>query len=112
MRPRTLTLTGNGSGTTNTDPLRVSWRAPGYSLTFGTSGSSTGFTAQFTGTSPDGYASASAWATAATWHNVTDMAAITASASQKIGGPVQGIRLQANGTGTDTGTLNVIAEED
>lgn len=106
MKPRTLSLTGSGAGVTNTDPLRVNWRTDDTSLSFGTSGSTTGFTAQYTMTPPDGYASASAWATAAVWHNST-IAAATADAADFISGPVQGIRLQANATGTDTGTLTV-----
>ena len=108
MRPQTLTLTGSGSGTTNTSPLRVNWRVRATSLSLKTSGSTTGFTAQFTLTPPDDYASGSAWATAATWHNVDDIAAVTANASAGIFGPVQGVRLQANASGTDTGTLEVV----
>lgn len=108
MRPKTITLTGSGSGTTNSDPLRTNWRVPTTSLSLKTSGSTTGFTAQYTLTSPDGYASASAWATAATWQDVTDIDTVTANASAGIFGPVQGVRLQANASGTDTGTLEVV----
>ena len=108
MRPKALTLTGSGSGTTNSAPLRVNWRAETTSLSLKTSGSTTGFSAQYTLTSPDGYASGTAWAAAATWHTVDDISAVTANAAAGIFGPVHGVRLQANASGTDTGTLTVI----
>lgn len=107
MRPQTITQTGSGSGTTNSDPVRVSCRATTTSLSFKTSGSTTGFTAQYTMLAPEGYASASAWATAATWHDVTELSAKTAAAAAAIFAPIQGVRLQANASGTDTGTLIV-----
>lgn len=107
MQPKTITLTGSGAGTTNSDPYRTDWRNSDISLSFNTSGSTTGFTAQYTMTPPDGYASATAWASGATWHNADTINAATAKAAESIVGPVQGVRLQANATGTDTGTLIV-----
>jgi len=107
MRPNTLSLTGDGLTTTNTDPLRMNWRGGTISMALDTDGSTTGFTAQYTLTSPDGYASSTAWGTAALWFN-TSIAAASADAAGSIAVPVQGVRLQANSTGTDTATLTVI----
>lgn len=105
MKPQTISHDGTGSGTSNSSPVRVNWRADETSLSFATDGSTTGFTAQYTMTAPDGYASASAWATGATWHDCVTIAGVTAGASEVLTGPVQGIRLQADANGTDTGTL-------
>ena len=107
MRPKTLTLTGDGEGVTNTAPLRCNWRTSTVSLSLSTDGSTTAFTAQYTMTPPDGYASATAWAAAAQWFDVDDIDAATAAASAAIFAPVQGVRLQASADGTDTGTLVV-----
>lgn len=105
MKPTTIEHTGSGAGTTNSSPVRVNWRTEKISLSFSTDGSTTGFTAQYTMLEPENYASASAWATAATWHSVTEISGATAAASAVIDGPVQGIRLQADANGTDTGSL-------
>jgi hypothetical protein len=110
MGTNTITQTGSGSGTTNSDPVRLNWRRQITSLSFSTSGSTTGFTAQYTLTPPSGYASASAWATGATWHSCEDIAAVTAATSEAIYAPVQGVRLQANASGTDTGTLRILQD--
>lgn len=110
MRPTTLSLTGSGAGVTNTSPVRVNWRAEQTSLSFSTDGSTTGFTVQYTLTPPDGYASASAWASAAVWH-ASSISGATADEAGTIAGSVQGVRLQANASGTDTGSL-IIAQED
>lgn len=106
MKPTTISLTGSGSGVTNTAPVRVNWRADVTGLQIDTDGSTTGFTAQYTLTAPDGYASAAAWAAAAVW---TDgIASTTADAVGTVTGPIQGVRLQADANGTDTGTLTII----
>lgn len=107
MKPTKITLTGNGSGTTNTDPVPLNYRAEVTALSFKTSGSTTGFTVQFTLEPVEGYATAAAWASAATWHN-SSIAAATANAAGSISHPVTGVRLQANGSGTDTGTLVIL----
>lgn len=110
MANLTITLTGSGSGTSNSAPVRTNWRTQITSLSLSTSGSTTGFTAQYTLTPPDGYASASAWGTAAVWHSCDDIAAVTTATSEAIYAPVQGIRLQANSSGTDTGTLQIVQD--
>lgn len=110
MNSTTTTLTGSGAGVTNTDPIRVDWRASTTSLSFATDGSTTGFTVQYTLTKPEDYSSASAWASGATWHD-SSIAAATADEAGNITGSVQGVRLQANATGTDTGTLIVAQSE-
>lgn len=107
MKPQTITLTGSGSGATNSAPVRLNWRADSTSLSFGTDGSTTSFTAQYTMTPPNGYADASAWASGATWHDCVAVSGATAAASESLVGPVQGIRLAADASGTDTGTLIV-----
>lgn len=108
MKPTTITHTGSGSGATNSAPVRVNWRSDVTSLSFATDGSTTGFTGQFTLTPPEDYASASAWASAATWHDCETITGVTAAASERLAGPVQGIRLAADANGTDTGTLIII----
>ncbi len=108
---KTRTLTGSGSGTTNSTPLRTDWRSPRIGLSLNTDGSTTGFTAQFTLDDPTQYADATAWAAGATWHNVTDIAAVTADTEALIVGPTQGVRLQANASGTDTGILTIIVDD-
>lgn len=110
---KTITLTGNGSTTSNSDPYRLNWRDSQTTLVFTTDGSTTGFTVQYTLNIPEDYASASAWASAATWIDVenttlgVDLAGITADAQGTLEAPIQGIRLQADGSGTDTGTLQI-----
>lgn len=108
MKAQTITHTGTGSGTTQSAPLRVNRFASPTSLSFSTSGSTTGFTAQYTLTPPTGYATAAAWAAGATWHDCETIAASTAAASEMIQSPINGIRLQANASGTDVGTLTVL----
>jgi hypothetical protein len=104
MKPISIELTGTGSAA-NSDPVRVNWRADVTTLSFGTDGSTTGFTAQFTMEPPEDHASASAWASAATWHDCETISGVTANASEALIGGIQGVRLQADANGTDTGTL-------
>ena len=106
MKTTTISLTGSGAGVTNTDPVRVNWRADLTALQIDTDGSTTGFTAQYTLTPPDGYASAAAWAAAAVWSE--GIASTTADAVGTVAGPIHGVRLQADANGTDTGALTVI----
>lgn len=112
MRSKQLTLTGSGSGTTNTSPLRLNSRAPGYTFSFNTDGSTTGFSVQVTLTNPEEYASSSAWATAANWKAVDNMSGVTADVDQAVISPVQGVRLQADANGTDIGVLDIIERDD
>jgi len=107
MRPKTITLTGSGSGTTNSNPLRVDWRNSDISLQLITDGSTTGFTAQYTMEPPAAHASLAAWASAATWMSHSELTGVTANDDGGIDKPVQGIRLQADANGTDVGQLIV-----
>ena len=111
MRPQTITHSGSGAGVTNSDPVPVNWRKHDLSLFFTTDGSTTGFTAQYTGTSPEDYASAAAWNAAAVWTNHSTIAGETSAADGNIDFPVRGIRLQADANGTDTGTLIILSGE-
>lgn len=106
MRPQIITLTGSGAGATQSDPVRLNWRAHPTSFGFSTDGSTTAFTAQYTVTPPNGYASATDWGNGATWYD-TAIAAATAAADAGITVPIQGARLIADANGTDTGTLIV-----
>ena len=105
MRPQIITLTGSGSGVTNSLPIRMNWRVSNVSLSLGTDGTTTGFTAQYTMTPPDDYASSSAWGAGAVWHDFGAIDGVTQDAASVVPGPVQGIRLQADANGTDSGTL-------
>ncbi len=108
MRPKSISLTGNGSTVSNSAPVPISWRGHDASLFFTTSGSTTAFTAQYTGTNPEDYASAEAWNAASVWTNHSTVAGETAAADGNIDFPVRGIRLQANASGADTGTLIIL----
>jgi len=110
MRPVIVSLTGSGSGTTDSTPVVMDWRIDPFnvSLFFVDGGSTTGFTVQYTGDDPTSYASATSYNTSATWFNHAFMAAMTSNLSGNIAFPVRAIRLQANGSGTDVGTLTII----
>jgi hypothetical protein len=110
MRPVVLTVTGNGATTLNSAPVVCDWRADptSISLFFKTSGSTTGFTVQYTGDDPRSFTSATTYNANATWFNHAFMAALTATLSGNIAYPVRAIRLQANTSGTDIGTLTII----
>lgn len=109
MRPVVVTVTGTGS-TLNSSPVVMDWRAAptSISLALVTSGSTTGFTVQYTLDNPNSFASATTYNSGATWFNHAFMAALTANLSGNIAFPVRAIRLQANTAGTDTGTLTII----
>lgn len=104
-RPKKITLQGNGSTTSNSNPYITNWREgdPIISLGFSTSGSTTGFTVQHcfdnTHTTP-----AASW----TWFDHPDLATLTAAADGQYNAPVTAIRLRANASGTDTGTLFIV----
>lgn len=108
MGPKTITLTGTGSGASNSSPVRLNRRGGNVALSFTTSGSTTAFTVQYTLTSPEGYASSTAWGAAAVWSNHSTLAAETAAADGVIDFPVQGVRLSASASGTDVGTLTIL----
>lgn len=109
MRPVTLTLTGTGS-TLNSAPVVMDYRADptSISLFFTTSGSTTGFTVQYSGNDPTSYTSASDYNTNAAWFTHAFMTGLTSALSGNIAYPVRAIRLQANASGTDVGTLTII----
>ena len=105
MRPKTISLTGNGSTTSNSAAIRMNTRARPFavSLGFSTSGSTTAYTVQHTFDDPELVAAASF-----VWHSHPDMASMTAAEDGNLAFPVTAIRLQANGSGTDTGTLEIV----
>lgn len=109
MRPKVITLTGTGSGASETSPVRVDSYSDRTGLGLQTNGSTTGFTVEYTRTSPAGYASASAWATAAAW-TASSISGASADANDVVAGPVHGVRLKADASGTDTGTLTISQE--
>ncbi len=110
MRPVTLTVTGNGASTLNSTPCPVDWRQDpaNISLFFTDSGSTTGFTVQYTGDAPGDYATAALYNSTATWFSHAFMAAMTANTTGNFAFPVRAIRLQADASGTDVGTLKII----
>jgi hypothetical protein len=108
MRPTSVSLTGSGAGVTNSTPIRVNWRQSPFNanMVFTDSGTTTGFTVQWTLDEPSNYASAALWNSGATWISHAVMAGMVASGLYgSLDYPVQGVRLQADANGTDTGTL-------
>lgn len=108
MKPKTISLTGSGAGVTNSAPVPTNWRDNRIALYFTTDGSTTGFTVQYTQTDPNDYASADDWKAADVWINHGNLASMTADEENNLTDPVRGIRLQADASGTDTGTLTMI----
>lgn len=106
MRPITLTHSGTGTGATNSAPVRVDWRADNTTVELNTDGSTTAFTVQYTGTPPDGYASASAWGSAAVW-TASGISGATADELASITTPIHGVRIAADASGTDTATVYI-----
>lgn len=104
-RPEKITLTGNGSTTGNSSPILLNWRQPNFkvSLGFDTDGSTTGFTVQHCFDDPHETAAAD-W----TWFDHPDLAGMTAKEDGNYAFPVTAIRLQADASGTDVGTLFIV----
>lgn len=108
MRPVVVTVTGNGV-TRNSAPVVLDYHLDPFNvgLFFTTNGATTGFKVQFSGDDP--------WATYATdyntnavWQDHPFMTAMTANSSGNVAFAVRAVRLQANASGTDTGTLTVV----
>lgn len=109
MRPKTISLTGSGTTTTNSAIVPLNHRVTPFNvgLGFDTDGSTTGFTVQYSFDNPEGdYATD--YGTNAKWFDHPDLAAMTADAEGNIAFPVRAVRLQADSNGTDTGELTII----
>lgn len=108
MRPVVLTLVA-ATGAANSTPIPTNWRQSPFNmqLTFKDSGTTTGFTVQWTNDSPQDFASASAWNTNGTWFDHPTMAAMKANAYGALNAPVTGVRLHCDASGTDTGILTI-----
>lgn len=109
MRPVVLTVTGTGS-TLNSSPVPMDWKGNPFSVGLGldTSGSTTGFTVQYSFEDPNAYASATTYNSTAKWFSHPFMTTLTADTEGNIAFPVRAVRLQANTAGTDTATLTII----
>lgn len=94
-------LTGDGATVTASDPVPCNWRAsdPNISVGFTSTGSSTTFTLQACLIDPSA-------ATSSDWFDVEAFSGT--SDFSKVIQPVQALRISANATGTDTGTLTVL----
>lgn len=108
MRPVVVAVTGNG-GTRNSAPVVLDYKLTPFNvgLFFATTGATTAFKVQFSGDDP--------WATYATnyntdavWQDHPFMTAMTATSSGNVAFAVRAVRLQANASGTDTGTFTVV----
>lgn len=110
MRPVVVSLTGSGSGTTNSTPIPMNWRGSPFNvgLAFTTDGSTTGFTVQASYDNQNDYASAATYNSTATWFDIPGLNNLKADTDGSLNNPVRAVRLQANATGTDTGTLTII----
>lgn len=108
MRPTVLTLTA-ATAAANSTPIRVNWRQSPFnmSLAFKDSGTTTGFTVQYTMDEPSGFASAATWNSSGTWYDHSVMAGMVANGYGQLDLPVQGVRLRCDASGTDTGTLTI-----
>jgi len=108
MRPVVITLVA-ATGAANSTPIPVNWRQSPFNmtLTFADSGTTTGFTVQWTNDSPADYATAALWNSGATWFDHPVMAGMKAAAYGDLEFPVTGVRLRCDASGTDTGTLTI-----
>lgn len=108
MRPVVIALTA-ATAIANSTPIPTNWRQSPFNmqLTFKDSGTTTGFTVQWTNDSPQDYASAALWNSAATWFDHSTMTGMKAAAYGGIDYPVTGVRLHCDASGTDTGTLTI-----
>lgn len=108
MRAIIVTLTA-ATAAANSAPIRVNWRQSPFnmSLAFVDSGSTTGFTVQYTMDEPSRFATAALWNSGGTWFDHSVMANMTGNQYGEIDIPVQGVRLHCNNSGTDTGTLTI-----
>jgi hypothetical protein len=88
----------------------MDWRLVPFhcSIGFSTNGNTTGFTIQYTYDDPNNFASAASWNSSGVWYTLNTMSAMTAQKDGTIDFSVQGIRVQANSSGTDTGTVTLI----
>lgn len=111
MRPTTVTVTGNGSTTENSQPVPINWRGGDTTLGFSTDGSTTGFTAQYTLEDQNDYDDAAAWNTNAVWYSATTINSATVNTAEVVQGAVRGVRLQADASGTDTGTMIILQRD-
>lgn len=107
MRPQVISLTA-ATAQANSTPIRVNWRQSPFNanMVFTTSGSTTGFTVQWTLDPPTDFATAALWNSNGTWISHSVMAGMKATQYGGLDYPVQGVRLQCDASGTDTGTLN------
>lgn len=108
MLPTTITLVA-AAGAATSNPVPVNWRQSPFNLrmTFKDSGTTTGFTVQWTNDSPQDFASAAAFNSGATWFDHSTMAGMLAKGYGDLNTPVTAIRLACDGNGTDTGTLTI-----
>lgn len=108
MRPTTITLVA-ATGAAISSPVPVNWRQSPFNmmLTLDDSGTTTGFTVEWTNDSPQDYATAALWNSAGLWFPLSTMTLLVADAYGSIAFPVTGIRLRCDANGTDTGVLTI-----
>jgi hypothetical protein len=108
-RPAKITHQGNGSTTSNSNVYPMNYRSSDFQvgLGFTTDGTDTSFTVQYA--FEDVYGDyANGFSTDATWYDHPTLAGMTADDEGSIDAPVTAVRLQANATATDTGTLFIV----
>jgi hypothetical protein len=103
-----VSITGNGV-TQNSVPVPLDYLVDPFNvgLFFTTNGNTTGFTVQYSGDDPWG-TYATDYNTNGIWFNHPFLAALTANLSGNIAFAVRAVRLQANSSGVDVGTLKII----
>lgn len=108
MLPTTITLVA-AAGAATSSPVPVNWRQSPFNmrLTFKDSGTTTGFTVQWTNDSPQDFATAAAFNSGATWFDFGAMQGMKANAYGELTVPATAIRLACDASGTDTGTLTI-----
>lgn len=109
MRSVVITLVA-ATGAANSTPIRVNWRQSPFNMNLGfaDTGTTTGFTVQYTLDAPASFSSAATWNSNATWYDHPVMAGMKLAAVGDLEFPVQGVRLHCDASGTDTGTLTII----
>lgn len=107
MLPKTFTATSAGP----TTPVPLNWRGPPFNTTLAVtipSGTLT-YTVEHSFDDPrDGFTSSADYGTNATWHDTTDLTALSASAAVSLISPVRAVRLNVTAYTSGSAEFTII----